>query len=145
MRLVCGHDAEVAAWTAARVPHVADPDAFGPYTAIGVADDADLVAGCVYHNYLRRYQHCEITFAADTPRFAQRTVIRALLSVPFEQYECRTVSLTIPHDAARVKRFVGGIGFIRRGCLPEFFAPGVHGEIYTMTTRDYEKLRRRIG
>jgi len=145
MRFIHGQDALVAEWVAARIPHIGGPDAFGPHATVGVANDDKLIAGIVYHNYLPRYGHCEISFAADTPRFATRGVIRALLSVPFEQYACRTASLMIPHKAARVLRFVGGIGFVRRGCLPEFFAPGVHGEVYSMTMKDYEKLRQRIG
>lgn len=135
----------VGAWVAARIPHAVSAEAFGPHVTIGVANDDGLIAGIVYHNYIHWHQHCEISFAADTPRFATRGIIRALLSVPFEQYECRTVSLMIPHEAKRVLRFVGGIGFVRRGCLPEFFSPTSHGEIYSMTRRDYDKLRRRIG
>lgn len=145
MRLIHGQDALVGEWVAARIPHVGDVDAFGAFATVGVATDDGLIAGIVYHNYISRYGHCEISFAADTPRFATREVIRGLLSVPFEQYGCRTVSLLIPHKSARVTRFVGGIGFVRRGCLPEFFAPGQHGEVYTMTIKDYEKLRARIG
>ncbi len=132
-------------WVADRIPHVGDVASFGPFATIGVAMGEDLIAGIVYHNYIERYGHCEISFAADTPRFATREVIRGLLSVPFEQYGCRTTSLMIPHTSARVTRFVGGIGFVRRGCLPEFFAPGLHGEVYTMTIKDYHKIRARIG
>lgn len=145
MRLILGHDAEIAAWVAARIPHVGTADAFGPCTTLGLANDTGLVGGAVYHNYMPSYQHCEISFASSSPRFATRGSIRAVLSVPFEQYDCRTVSLMIPHLAERTKRWCAGIGFKRRGCLPEFFAPGLHGEIYTMTRKDYSALRRRIG
>ena len=153
MRLICGHDAEVAAWVAARIPHVSTADGFGPHRAIGVADGPNMAAGIVYHNYIPRYAHCEISFAADTPRFATRGVIRGLMSVPFEQYECRTVSLLIPEGAVRVQKFVSGsgkngsfgMGFVRRGCLPQFFDENSNGVVYTMTRKDYDRLRKRIG
>jgi RimJ/RimL family protein N-acetyltransferase len=145
MRLVFGHDADIAEWTASRIPHVGDADTFGPMAAVGVADDEHIVAGCVYHNYRAEYGICEISFAAATPKWATRGIIRALLSVPFEQYECRRVTLMIPHDEPRTKRFCGGIGFVREGCVRELFGPRRHGEIYGMTRRDYDRLRQRIG
>jgi RimJ/RimL family protein N-acetyltransferase len=145
MRLICGHDADIAAWTAARIPHVGEPEAFGPCVAIGVADQDRLIAGVVYHNFMPKHANVEISFASDTPRWASRGVIRALLSVPFEQYECRRISLMIPHDADRTKRFCGGLGFVREGCVREFFGARRHGEIYGMTLKDYAKLRERIG
>lgn len=145
MRLVHGDDAAVAEWVAARIPHVGTVQALGPHVAIGVANDNGMVAGCVYHNYIAAYQACEISFAASTPKFATREVIRGLLSVPYEQFGCRTVTLLVPHTSKRVHRFVGGIGFKRRGCMPEFFAPGVHCEVFSMTRQNYVQLRERIG
>lgn len=137
------NDVPVAQWVAARIPHVGQAENFGQYKALGVIHQDQMIAGCVYHNYLPQYDHCEISFAADTPKFATRKVILELLKVPFEQYECRTVTLTVPHTAERVKRFVSGIGFKRRGCMPEFFSEGVHAEMYSMTRRDYDNMKRR--
>lgn len=146
MMLVTNSDVEVGAWVAARIPAIGDVSAFGAFVAVGVADSAGvMVAGCVYHNYLKRYANCEISFAADTPKFATRGVIRGLLSVPFDQYKCRRVTLMVPHRAARTIRFVTGIGFVREGCIRAMYGEKQHGLIYGMTIRDYEKLRKRIG
>lgn len=144
MRLVIGEDAKVAAWAASRIPYSGNAG-FGPCRAIGVEDVGGLIAGCVYHAYIDNIQHMQVSIAADTPKFCSRGVMRALLHYPFEQQECRTISLITPHTSARVHRFVKGFGFTRRGCLPEFFAPGVHGEVYSMTRHDYDRLRERIG
>lgn len=142
----------VAEWVAARIPHVGTVQALGPHVAVGVANDNGLIAGCIYHNYIAAYQTCEISFAASTPKFATREVIRGLLSIPFEQLGCRTVTLLVPHTSKRVHRFVSGIGangpgigFKRRGCVPEFFAPGLHCEVFSMTRHNYSQLRERIG
>lgn len=146
MRLLCGFDREVGQWVADRIPHVGDVDDFGPFVSIGVVNDAnELVAGVVYHNYLARYDHIEASFAASTPKFCTRGVVLGILSYPFEQQGCRRVSLMIPSDANRTKKFSAGIGFVREGCVREFFGPKQHGEIYGMTTKDYRKLRERMA
>lgn len=145
MILVHGQDAAVGQWVAQRIPNIETVDNLGPFVAVGVIHKDALIAGCVYHNYIPRYQHCEISFAADTPKFATKKVITTLLGIPFEKYGCRTISLTVPHDKERTRKFVSGIDFKRRGCMPEFFAPGVHAELYSMTQKDYAKLCRRFG
>lgn len=144
--MITGQNAEIGAWVAARIPAMADAAEFGAYEAVGVEDaEGRMLAGCVYHNYVRRYASCEISFAADTPRFATRGVIRGLLSVPFGQYVCRRVTLLVPHDAARTIRFVSGIGFVREGCIRDMYDTKRHGLVFGMTKRDYDRLRRRIG
>ena len=146
MRMVTGPKEAIGAWVAARIPHIESAADFGAYEAVGVQDaDGRMVAGCIYHNYLRRYANCEISFAADTPRFATRGVIRGLLSVPFGQYACRRVTLLVPIGATRTIRFVSGIGFVREGCIRDMYDTKKHGLVYGMTVRDYDRLRRRIG
>ena len=140
MNLVFGEDRAVADWVCGHIPHVGDADDLGPMVAVGVANGTGMVAGIVYHNWTPRYGHCEITFAAASPRFATRGIIRALLSVPFLQWECRGVTLIVPHDAARTVKFITGIGFVREGCKREFFAPKRHALIYGMKRSEFARL-----
>lgn len=140
MRLVFGQDQAVGAWVVSRIPHVEDVRTLGPFAAIGVADDEKLMAGCVFHNYAPAYGNCEISFAADTARWATRGTIRALLSVPFQQYGCRRVSLVTPHDNERAQRFIRGIGFVREGCARDFFAPKRHAVLFGLLRREFDRL-----
>jgi RimJ/RimL family protein N-acetyltransferase len=138
VNLVFGQDARVAAFVVQRVPHMDRPQAF---QAIGVADpDGALVAGCIYHNYIPAYAGLEISFAASSPRWAQRGVCRALLAYPFQQLGCRRVTTVIPSDNARAIRFNLGIGFVREGTLRHFYAPKRHAVVCGFLAADFARL-----
>lgn len=147
MRLIFGHDAEVAAWVAARIPHVQRVETFGPLAAIGVAREDELIAGVVYHNYLAEYQIGEVSFAASSPRWATRGNVVALLSVPFAQYGWRRLTSVVRHDNERVQRLLSGLGFKREGTVREMFAtqPKAHGVVYGMLAREYAALLKRFA
>lgn len=138
MRLVFGQDARIAAFVTALVPHMDTPREF---QAIGVADDdGALVAGCLYHGYIPRYAGLEISFAASSPRWAQRGVIRACLHYPIVQLGCRRVTTVIPADNARAVRFNLGLGFVREGTLRHFYGPKRHAVVCGFLASDYERL-----
>lgn len=145
MNLVFARDADVAEWAVARIPHVGSVDALGPFRAVGVANGAGLVAACIYHRWVQEYASCEITFAAATPRWASRGLIRGLLAVPFLQYGCNRVNLTIPHDNTRAERFVKGVGFLREGCARHGFGPKRHALIYGMLRREFDRMFERAA
>lgn len=146
MQLVFGHDAAVAAWVASRIPHVGTAEAFGPLAAIGVARGGELIAGCVYHNYLAPYAIGELSFAASSARWATRGNICDMLAIPFRQYAWRRVSCVVRHDNARVARLLTGLGFKREGAAREMFSskPKVHGVVYGMLSREYDALVERF-
>ncbi len=142
--LVVGHDAEVASWAVERIPHLSSVDALGPYVAMGIARDGEMLAACIYHRWVPEYQSCEMTFAAASPRWATRGMIRGLLAVPFEQYGCQRVSAVLPHDAARTEKFVRGIGFKREGCARRGFGGRQHALLYGMLRGEYDRLWKRV-
>lgn len=141
--LIYGCDEELAAWAAAQMPHVAE-DGFGACKAIGVAVAGKPAAAVIYHNWTKRYGVCEVSIAAVDPRWATRGTIRALLSVPFEQYGCRKIYATIPTDNPRAIRLItgdgrrNGLGFKRDGVLRHHFAKGRHAAIFSMMRSEYE-------
>lgn len=122
MKLILGQDAAVADWVLARIPHMAGGD-FGPCVAIGIATDAGvLVAGAVYHGYVRFPDGGDIqmSMAADTARWARTGVIRALLHYPFVQAGCHRITTLTPAHNERALRINRGLGFefegrVRRG------------------------------
>jgi RimJ/RimL family protein N-acetyltransferase len=136
MQLVFGEDRAVADWVMTRIPHASGVSGDG--YAIGVHDGAALVAGVVYSGFTE--DNCEMSIAAETPRWAQRGVIRALLHYPFMQCELRRVTAMVPHDAARTLRFLRGVGFKQEGTLRDWFAPRVHGAVMGFLRRDFDRL-----
>lgn len=147
--LLFGFDEQLARWACDRIPWA---DYNPTMKAIGVADGPDasskLLAVCIYHNYIPVkiingkpwYGICEITFAADSPRWATRTTISNLLRIPFLQYNCRKVVTVIPSTNERAIRFNEGIGFPREGVpLRHHFAKGVHASVHGMMRAEFER------
>ena len=137
--LIFGHDEALAEWARRRITVL--PDGFGPCRAIGVATgetaDDKLLAVVVYHGFSKGSRFCEVSIAADHPRWAQRGVIKALLSVPFEQYECRKVYGTILSTNKRACKLIKGLGFKGPAVLRHHFAQGQHAALYDMTASEY--------
>lgn len=144
MNLVAGQDEPLARWAVSRIPHVENVEALGGYSALGVADDKRLLAVCIYHRWVAEYGTCEMTFAADSPRWATRGTVRGLLAVPFEQFGCFSVGCVVPHTHERARKFVRGIGFVQEGVRRHGFGPKKHAVIYSMTRNEYERLFRRV-
>lgn len=129
MKLLYGHDAEVATWVGWRIPYVAkrlarapeDPP-FGPARAIGVLrEDGDLVAGVVYHGYDQDCPSVEMSFAADTANWLTRPIICELLRYPFDGLGCRRITGVTPRRATSARRFLDKFGFRREGVATEGF------------------------
>ena len=140
MILVFGEDQLVAEWVARRIPHVHRE--FRDFAAIGVWDGEKLAAGVVYNDHQAKYGTLQISMAADSPRWAQRGVIRALLHYPFEQVGVNKVWTATPHENERAIRFNLGIGFTREATLRHHFGRKKHCVVCSMLSNEY---RRRYG
>ena len=114
-QLVLGHDALVAGWVRQRIPYAE----FGQCAAIGVSDGDRLIAGCVYHNWQPALRNIEMSIAADTPTWAKKEIIAALLRYPFLQKElsCRRVTACVEARNRRARRFVEHVGFRKEGTI----------------------------
>lgn len=120
-RLIFGHDAELVSWVRDRIPHVSVEGSFGPSVAIGVSDGASLLGAVIYHNYAPMYRSVEISMAADSPRWATRGIIAALLHYPFVQLGCQRITTAIPKRHKRARRFNEGLGFKLEGTIRKGF------------------------
>lgn len=128
-------DDGLAKWAAEHMEAPENP--FGPCRAIGVHDRKEIIAVCVYHRYVPEYESCEISFASISPRWAQRGIIRALLSVPFEQYGLWSVSTCTPATNKRALKFNEGIGLINPIEIPHGCGRNKPLIIRTMTRDEY--------
>ena len=100
----------VAAWVAARIPHV---DEFGPCKGAAVIAANKMVAGVVFHDYQPQNESVQISMAADSPLWARKTTIAELLHYPFEQLDCYKVWTATPIDNTMALRVNEHIGFTR--------------------------------
>lgn len=124
MRLVYGEDQLVAAWVAARIPHMArwGTADFGPCQAIGVAaEDGEPLAGVVYHNYRPHTRDIELSFASASPKWLTRRLIVGLMSYPFSQLDCQRVTGVTPKRSRAAREFLDKFGFKREGVIRRGF------------------------
>ena len=135
--LVFGHDAEVAAWVADRLP---GRGGFDPSTAIGVASQGRLICGCVYSQYQPEARNLQMSIAAISPMWARREVIAALLAYPFRQLGVWMIyTLTAP-DNERALRINEHIGIRRKTILPHFFGKRRHAVVCQMTEPEFSRM-----
>ena len=119
-RLIFGHDAQIAKWVVKRIPGMEIGEAFGPYTAIGVAaEDGYPLAGFIYHRF--RGFDVEISGAAQSPKWAQRGVVHALLHYPFEQMGCERVTMLTARRNKRLGKLLRFLGFTQEGTHPKAY------------------------
>lgn len=123
-RLIFGMDKGIARWVAERLPNIKTPENFGPYVAIGVADQNERpLAGIVYNNFRAGERPIEVhvNIFAASPRWAQRGVIHALFHYPFEQLGVARITAHVAKKNKRARRAVRKLGFIEEGCMAQAF------------------------
>ena len=139
--LLHGHDEQVAAWVAERIPHVRG-GSFGPCAAIGVgnAQTGKLYAGIVFHQYDADAQNVQLSMAAESPMWATRDTIKRLLAFPFNEWRVFMVWTMTPLENERALKVNEHIGFKRKSIVPHAYGPKKHAQICQMTAHEYARL-----
>ena len=127
MRLVCDRQDELLRWAKDRMPLL---NIEGHAAAIGVEENGVLLAVAVFDRY--RGHDIEISFAADSPRWARRGVIRGIFHYPFVQLGCVRLTTITAENNTRARRLDEGLGFVLEGIHPNGLAPGVTAVSYGM-------------
>lgn len=140
-KLVFGFDADVAAWTAERIPHMYGGD-FGPCVAIGVTDEAAaIVGGVVYHNFMPDpIRSIEMSAVGVSPRWLSKRVLSGLFTYPFVQLKCRRVTMVTPERNGAARRFIRRFGFKQEGVVRKGFG-SQHAIIYGMLASEWARSR----
>jgi RimJ/RimL family protein N-acetyltransferase len=127
MRLVCDRQDELLRWAQDRMPLL---NIEGSAAGIGVEEKGLLLAVAVFDRY--RGHDIEISFAADSPRWARRGVIRGILSYPFLQLGCIRLTTITAAQNMRARRLDEGLGFKLEGIHRDGLAPGIDAASYGM-------------
>lgn len=117
-------DDRMLGWIAARIPAMDANYEWQKASAIGLVARGKILAGMAVHTFLPHYKSCEITFAADSPLWATKSSIRAMLAWPFEQLGCERIMTVIASSNTRALRIQEHLGFqlegvCRMGCRPD--------------------------
>ncbi len=129
----------IAAWTAARIPHVAG---FAPpfRCALAMARDGP-IAGFVFHDWQAEAGTLQLSMAADSPRWAARGTLAGLFRYAFRTNGANKLWTATPHLSARALRFNRGIGLRQEAVLRHQFGPGSHAVICSMLAREWRASR----
>lgn len=142
--ILTGRDRLFARWAAKRIPQIGTFDRFGKCVAVGVATGPKandrLMAVVVFHDYYPEYRHCQLSIAAIDPHWVSRKTVKALLAIPFYQYNCSLVWVAIPHRNERVIRLGKALGFRQEAVLSDRFGEGVHAVVLRIKRNAYERL-----
>lgn len=136
MKVALDPEEVIAEWVADRLP---DPAMFmPPYRTIAVFRDDVIAAAAVFHDY--RGPNPEISFAAETPRWATRDAISLILGLPFLNPATQRITAICHKKNKRVRKLNEGIGFKLEGVLRSAYPTG-DGCLYGLTRRDFEEGR----
>lgn len=140
MRIICGEDMLMAQWAAERIPAIDRVQQFGPLAALGVWDETreEIAAVIVYHDYQERFGTMQLSMAADTPRWAQKGIIRAALHYPFEQLGVQKLWTCTAASNQRALKFNRGVGFRQEAILARHYGDE-HAVIMRMFDKDYRR------
>jgi hypothetical protein len=153
--IIIGFNDQIGPWVHKRIPWL-PPYQPGVAQYVGVAEGPDpsdkLLAAWFYFDHqplrdepLEMFKGrkwggtCQIGLVAASPKWATRRNIRALFSIPFEQYNCRKVLAVIPSTNERSVRFTEGVGMVREGSSRHQYAAGVHALTFGLMRAEFYK------
>lgn len=115
-------DDRLVYWIAKRIPGL-DPEVMKPLCrCLGLVVNGEIIAAMALGLWERG--NVELTFAADSPRWATRDTIRRMMAWPFAQLNCHRVTTRVHAGNARAIKFNEGLGFKREGLIREGWGPG---------------------
>lgn len=115
-------DDRLAEWIAHRIPGMNADNLKRHAATVGIVSRGELIAAMACGG--RERGNVEITFAADSPKWATRATIAKLMHWPFVQLNCHRVTTRIARSNHRAIRFNEGIGFKQEGVIRGGWGPG---------------------
>lgn len=125
-RIVWGEPERVARWVEKRV---IETGKFEGYSAIGLENDGELVAGVVYDYHTGPSVNASI--ASDgSRRWLNPAYLAAIFCYPFRQLGCNRITVFVRTDNHDSQRFVTHLGFKQEGRLRAACADGSDVIVY---------------
>lgn len=125
-KLLLGYDREIAEWVRQRLEM---ESGFGDCSAIGIVREGKLIAGVVYYSY--RPPTVEMAIASTSPHWANRRILKHLFQYPFNQLNCKRITVLVDSENQPVRAFDERLGFVHEGTLRQAH-PNGDAEIYGM-------------
>jgi RimJ/RimL family protein N-acetyltransferase len=81
------------------------------FVSMAVFDDAELIAGTLYHNHYPENGIIELTSASLSRRWLTRPVVKAMFSLPFDFLDVQMVVLRVSERNKSMLRIARSFGF----------------------------------
>lgn len=106
-------------------------------TAIGVLDGDRLIAGVIYHEWSPEHGTIQMSVAATTSQWINKSILRAIFAYPFDQVGCQMVIMRVAESNARMRRIGKTLG------CKEYLIPRLRGRneaeaVLTLTDDDWK-------
>ncbi|WP_325347066.1 GNAT family protein [Xylophilus sp.] len=99
----------IASFVASHIPGC--ERGFTNFTTMGVVEGDRLIAGVVFHNWNPESAVIELSAAALSKRWLNRSVLTSLFSYPFDQLACQMVILRVAEQNKSMCRIAQAYGF----------------------------------
>jgi len=117
------------------------PDYFEkPRTCAIVSDEGEALAAAVFSHFMPSNGTMQLSFAAKSPRWATRQVIKSILQYPYEVCGVQKLWTATPHLNERALKLNRGLGFKQEAILARHFDIKTHAVICRMFKEDYIRL-----
>lgn len=126
-RVIWDEPERVGAWVAQRVAATT----FGPFTAIGLEEEGELIAGIVYNMFTGPSINMHVALAPGK-RFLTREHLAIAFGYPFNQLKCNRITGRVHAGNKLAQRFDEHLGFIREGVERQGAADGADILLYGM-------------
>jgi RimJ/RimL family protein N-acetyltransferase len=114
---------------------------WGNYSALGLLDDSELIAGVIYNHY-NKPSICMHVGALPGRRWATREFLFAVFDYPFNQLGCARITALVPKKNIRARKFDKNIGFRFEGRMRKTLSDGDDMMIYGLLKQDCRWLNR---
>lgn len=111
---------------------------FGECRAIGVGIGGTIVAGFVYFNWFPEARTIEMGLAADTPRWATRSTIRALLAYAFVTCNAQRITLVTSEANDKAIKVALGTGFKREALIERAYGPNENAVLFRQFVEEWQ-------
>lgn len=140
-KLLYGYDREVAEWVKKSIGNE-DIDFGEKFVSVGILNGTGdrMIGGVVFNQYSEKYRRIQVNIATESPLWATKATIRALLDLPFNKLNCYRVWVQTELKNERAVNAAVHAGFKRESALAHHLGPGNHALILRMLKPDYERI-----
>lgn len=105
---------------------------FDKASAIGYVLNDELIGGTIFHNFNPEHGLVELTTATTDPRWLCRESIKAMFSIPFDQWGCQMIILRVAESNSRMVEIAQRFGFDGH-FIPRLWGRSEGGWVFTLT------------